>query len=874
MFTATDGYQSPLTCYYRDPSGASTKKETQVTASSATQTYKKFILDSPHLVLLIIGLIVLFFGFNATKFRLDASADSLVLENDSALKYYRTVKANFGSEDILILTYTPKEDLFSQPVLDDLAVFGDELGKLDNVASVMTILTVPLIESPLVTLGELSEGIRTLTSPDTDRTLARNELLTGPIYQDLIVSRDGKTTSLLVTVSRDEIFHQLVTERNALRAKASEGLLDASEQRQLARVSQQFTHRSIQLAEKEKQLVANIRGLVAKHSDVAQMHLGGVPMITADSVEFVRHDLATFSVGIVVFIILLLVLAFRKPRWVVLPILTCVATGIIMVGFLGLMDWPVTVVSSNFLSLMLIITLSLTIHLIVRYRELQTEQPELDRAGLILETVRLKFIPCFYTAFTTIVAFGSLIISEIRPIIDFGWMMCIGVTVAFVVSFTLFPALLMLLKPSEAVAHGSMTETMSHYLAKQVESHHVLLIFVFIVLTIISGVGITKLSVENRFIDYYKESTEIYQGMALIDSKLGGTTPLDVIIDAPKSFFEEELETYDEEAATAGDDEMSDEEDDEDIFMEELLGEEDEADITVTSYWFNTTELKQLAKIHDYLDSLPETGKVLSLENSMAMLRKINEQVADDSFLLAILYKSLPADIKQGLFSPYMMEDGNKIRFSIRLFESDASLKRNELVDKIRGHLVNELGLEEDQVHLSGMAVLYNNMLQSLFRSQILTIGVVFFAILLMFIALFRSFKVALIALIPNIVAASFILGLMGGLGIPLDLMTITIAAISIGIAVDNSIHYTHRFIDEYEVRGDYWASINACHGSIGQAMYFTSMTVTLGFGLLVMSNFIPTIYFGLLTGFAMLIALFANLTLLPILLVKFKAVN
>jgi predicted RND superfamily exporter protein len=542
-----------------------------------------------------------------------------------------------------------------------------------------------------------------------------------------------------------------------------------------------------------------------------------------------------------------------------------------MLGLLGLMDWPVTVVSSNFLSLMLIITLSLTIHLIVRYRELQAKQPELDSRSLIFETVKLKFVPCFYTAFTTIVAFGSLIVSEIRPIIDFGWMMSIGVAVAFVLSFSLFPALLMLLKPAVAVAPGSLAATMGRFLATRVEGFQGFFWGLFFVLIVLSVLGISKLSVENRFIDYYKDSTEIYQGMSLIDRQLGGTTPLDVVIDAPASFFAEPEEWV---ASDGYDDANDAQSDDEDIFSAAFLADDEdagEAGITVTSYWFNSYQLKEVAKIHDYLDSLGETGKVLSLENSMAMLRKINPQVADDSFLLAILYKSLPDRMKQALFSPYMTTDGNKIRFSIRLYESDYTLKRNELIEKIHAHLVNELGLESEQVHLSGMAVLYNNLLQSLFRSQILTIGAVFCAIMLMFIVLFRSFKVALIALIPNIVAAGLILGLMGGLGIPLDLMTITIAAISIGIAVDDSIHYTHRFIIEYRVRGDYWASVNACHGSIGQAMYFTSITITLGFGLLVLSNFVPTIYFGFLTGFAMLIALFANLSLLPLLIVKFK---
>lgn len=863
---------------------------------SPSESYKKLILKNPWQVLFILLVTIVFFGFHASKFRLDASADSLTLENDSALKFYREVKEKFGSDNILILTYSPNtgEDLFAKPVLDDIGQLSDKLGKLDNVASVMNILNVPLIESPLVTLDELSEGIRTLTDDDTDVSLARKELATSPIYKDLIISRDQKTTAILLNVAQDELHLKLQNERNALRRQALEAPLTAEQQLKLDTVSEQYTKQSVILAENEKILIAAIRSIVETHRDKAQMYLGGVAMITADSIAFVENDLATFSLGILAFIIFLLVLAFRKPRWVILPMITCASTAIVMVGFLGLMNWPVTVVSSNFLSLMLIITLSLTIHLIVRYRELQAEQPELDGETLIFETVKKKFVPCFYTAFTTIVAFSSLIISEIRPIIDFGWMMSIGVVVAFILAFTLFPAMLMLLKPTDAVEQGSFVDRMSHQLALKVEKYNALLLLTFVVLTIISSVGITKLSVENRFIDYYKDTTEIYRGMELIDSKLGGTTPLDVVIDAPPSFYQEDDdyatndETSDEETQEATDseelvaatnDEENEDYDDEDFDEEdfdesEFLDEEGEQDITSTSYWFNTYQLKEVAKIHNYLDSLPESGKVLSLENSMAMLRKIDEQVANDSFLLAILYKSVPDDLKKALFAPYMTEDGNQIRFSIRLFESDRSLKRNELVTKVKTHLVDELGLEPEQVHLTGMAVMYNNMLQSLFRSQILTIGVVFFAILLMFIVLFRSFKIALIALIPNIISASFILGIMGWAGIPMDLMTITIAAISIGIAVDNSIHYTHRFIDEYEQRKDYWASVNACHSSIGQAIYFTSITVTLGFGLLALSSFIPTIYFGVLTGFAMLVALFANLSLLPVLLVKFKAVQ
>jgi predicted RND superfamily exporter protein len=253
------------------------------------------------------------------------------------------------------------------------------------------------------------------------------------------------------------------------------------------------------------------------------------------------------------------------------------------------------------------------------------------------------------------------------------------------------------------------------------------------------------------------------------------------------------------------------------------------------------------------------------------MLRQVEQEIVTDNFELSVLYKKLPEEIREILVRPYMSEDGNQVRFAIRVFESDPSLQRETLIRTIRDQLTNEFGYDNSQVHLSGMLVLYNNMLQSLFRSQILTIGVVFLAILLMFAILFRNMKMAGIAIVPNLFAASLVLGLMGWLAIPLDLMTITIAAITIGIAVDDTIHYVHRFTRELGKDYDYWAAVRRSHASIGRAMYYTSITVTLGFSILVLSNFVPTIYFGLLTGFAMLIALLANLTVLPLLIVRFK---
>ena len=453
------------------------------------------------------------------------------------------------------------------------------------------------------------------------------------------------------------------------------------------------------------------------------------------------------------------------------------------------------------------------------------------------------------------VAFGSLLVSGIRPVIDFGWMMVIGISISFLLAFTLFPAVLMLMPKQKHESTGELTAAIMVSIAEFIRNHSKSTLLLFVVLAGIGLSGLPQLSVENRFIDYYKEETEIFQGMSLIDEKLGGTTPMDIIIDAP--VFEESAETTAYE--------------DDDFFDEDEFDGEQGGDITSTSYWFNSDGLLDIAEIHDYLESLPETGKVLSVNTGMQLLQTLNDDEPFDDFTLAVVYKRLPDSVRQSLITPYLSEDGNQIRFSIRIYESSKTLKRQQLIDTIQEHLTNELGLDSAQVNISGMAVLYNNLLQSLFKSQILTIGAVFIAILLMFTLLFRAVRLSIATIVPNMIAAGLILGLMGWVGIPLDIMTITISAISIGIGVDDSIHYVHRFREEYAIDQDYWAAIKRSHNSIGHALYYTTVTVVLGFSILALSNFIPTIYFGLLSGLAMTTALIANLMLLPVLIVKFK---
>jgi predicted RND superfamily exporter protein len=493
--------------------------------------------------------------------------------------------------------------------------------------------------------------------------------------------------------------------------------------------------------------------------------------------------------------------------------------------------------------------------LIVRYKDLLLSNPEAEQRQLILDTVRLMLTPCLFAVFTTIAGFGSLLLCDILPVRTFGWMMSAGIVVSLIITFLLFPAGLMFLRkglpPVIKIKEFSFTSS----LAKFTEARGTLILIASCLIFIISALGISRLVVENSFINYFKDTTEIYQGLKVIDEKLGGTTPLDVIveIDGPETSAA---------MAAAKTEEPGGEEFEEFDEFEEANDEK---------YWFTADRMVLATEIHDYLDSLPEIGKVLSLATMLKIGAKLNNGKPLDNFQLALVYSELPDKFKRIILKPYVSPKYHQLRYSIRIKDSEKSLRRDILLKKIRHDLVHKLGLKEEKVHLAGLLVLYNNMLQSLFESQILTLGMVVLALLGMFLILFRSLKLALIAIVPNLLAISVVLGVMGWLNIPLDMMTITIAAISIGIAVDNTIHYIYRFRYEFQFENSYIKTVHRCHGSIGRAMYYTSLTIISGFLILVLSNFIPSIYFGLLTGLAMLIALIAALTLLPQLIILFK---
>jgi predicted RND superfamily exporter protein len=831
------------------------------------------------------GLVVFFIfvlaGFAASqldKVRLDASSDSLLLQGDPDLAFFQEATDRYESYEFLILTWEPSSPLLSDDSLQGLASMVEDLRSVKGVRSVTSALDVPLLESPPISLTDLSDldSISTLRNPEVDRELALTEFTTSQLYRNLIVSEAGDLTAVQVTIEPNKEVDRLGDLRTQLRRQAASETSVTVEQ-ELAEIEAAYDEATRTVNADRAALVARVRAVADAYRGQSQIFVGGVPMIAADMLDFVQDDLVTFGLAIIGLMVIMLALIFRDYRWVVVPILTCSLSALMMLGILGFTDWRMTVISSNFVAVLLVVSLALAIHLVVRYRELEVKEPDLSRADRSVRAAKLMFVPCFYTAVTTMVAFTSLVVAGIKPVIDFGWMMTAGICVAFVVSFTLVPAMIALLPELKAV--GATDEmSMTRRFANAVERFGGLVIALTLVLVVLVVVGLSRLQVENRFIDYFKDTTEIYQGMELLDSRLGGTIPLDIILYPPQG-DEPTTVTFSGNEIDAGltdggfDDTASAFEDDDDFWEDDPFGEDvsfaDENSAEI-GYWFSLEGRDLIDQIHSIVESREESGKVLSLSTGFSVMDRLYDDKLG-SVELALVERSLPEDVSEVLIAPYYDPIEQQTRITVRAMETSKTLRRAEYLESLYAQILADTGLDETRVKFTGLLVLYNNVLQSLYASQILTLGAVFVAIGLMFLALFRSVSLALLGLAPNILAAGLVLGVMGLAGIPLDIMTITIAAIVVGMGVDNCIHYIHRFRKEFTVDKNYREAMYRSHGSIGRAMYYTTLTVVVGFSMLTLSNFTPSIYFGVLTVMAMLAAVMGALLLLPKLILTFK---
>lgn len=746
-----------------------------------------FIIKKPTWSLIAFLIIVCSSVLQIQNFSLDASSESLSLEGDNNLELYFATQETFGSDESLVISYSVKDGtILSKDQIISLRSFRDDLLELEGINSVVSILDVSLFQSPPLSLVELASEVYTIDNGKADQSLISKEFKNSPLYSNNLVSADLKTTALLIPLANDD--PRIIIDDEVLRL-----------------------------------LIEKIRLTMDAYRDEATLYLGGVPMIRNDVIDFIKSDLVVFSLAVILTMTIMLTILFRKIRWVLIPITISVIGALFMTGLISSIGWKVTVISSNFFSLLLVMTLSVIIHLVVRYREISNQNLDQNNSETIRQTLNQMIRPCLYTVITTIAAFASLTASHVQPVIDFGLMMSIGVTVAFVLSFIGFTIFMMLLKKPKSSQESKKSFALKK-LALMADKKGKSIILSFIVVALISTFGLSKLSVENSFINYFKKDTEIYQGLNFIDKELGGTIPLEIVFNDLAS-----------------------------------------------AYWADASLREDFHGIHNYLEQIPSIGKVLSIDTFMQVLKEANNGKTPNGFLLTLGKNNMPDFAKSQVLKPHISDVTDQIRIVARVKETMNGLERNQLILDIKKSLIENFYFDEDDFYFTGTFSLYNNLLQSLFSSQIKTIFTVFSIIFVLFVIVFRSISVALIAVIPNTLPSLIILGLMGLIGIPLDIMTITIAAIAIGIGIDNAIHYISRFKTELLVDGDFVSSMYRAHNSIGVSMFYTAATVAIGFAVLILSHFIPSIYFGIFMAIAMLSAVIVNLTLLPKLLIIFK---
>jgi resistance-nodulation-cell division superfamily transporter len=799
----------------------------------------KFIVFYPKRIFFSVLALTILFCYYSTKLEVDASTETLLLEHDKDLAIFRDVARRYVSQNYLVIAYTPKDDILSTKTLEKIKNLSDELSKNPLVFNILSILNVPLLQSGSNDLAKLVNHIPSLSEPDTNKSLARIEFASSPLYSNNLISKDLKTTAILLNLKDDERFSEILNERNILLNYELNNTIDSKQKERLKVVTATLKAYRDEMRKRDHQGLNEIKNVIKKF-DEGDLFLGGANMIADDMVGFVKADLATYGVSITLLLSLCLWLFFRQVRYIIMPIFICIISVIWASGVFGFFGWEITVISSNFIALQLIITISVVIHLIVSYREFYLLKPHFSNTQLVYLTLRDKAKPSFFAIFTTVIGFASLAISDIKPIIMLGIMMSASISISLILAFLLFGSLATILPKIPPVKSFENNFNFTKYCASFALNQKMAVFIISFIMLTFGIFGISKLKVENSFIDYFKQTTEIFKGMRIIDTKLGGTMPIDIIVK-----FKDQKQDKNEEK------------DEFDAEFDENKNDE--------KYWFSQHKIDIAKKVHTYLENKQFVGHTSSLATAIKIVENITKKPID-GLMLSILYEQIPTNYKAIVLNPYVSIRDNELRFSARTLDSDGSLRRDEFLKQLKFDLVTLLKNDNVEIQISGAMVLYNNLLQSLIHSQIDSFGFVILALFVVFCFIFRSIKLAIIAIVSNLIPLCVVFGIMGLLGIPLDIMSITIAAISIGIGVDDIIHYIHRFKHELYSK-NILEAIRASHASIGYAMYYTSFAIMLGFSIMVTSNFIPTIYFGLLTDLVMIMMLLGALVLLPTLI-------
>ena len=837
------------------------------------QKLARMLVSAPKLSLALALILCAFLCAFVPKLAIDASTQTLLLENDKDLELWRDITKRYEIPNTLVIAYTPNSDLLSESSISTLAALSKDLAQIKGVKSVFSMLDAPLLLSSGLKFSDLLGTIPTLKDSNASKEAIKAEFLNSPFYKNSLVSSDFKTTALLLTLEPNSKYNEFIASITALEntLKTAENNATAKTLLKEQRAAFKAYRDELRIAEHDQ--ITQIRQVIAKYNQnsqtripyqdeflnsqtripyqasSSQLFLGGINMIADDMIAFVRSDLATYGLATLLLCSLCLFVYYLQLRYVFLAIFICLVCVGVASGLFGLLGFEITVISSNYIALQLIITLSVVIHLINSYREFFRKKSSFSQKAIVYLALKERMSPCFFAIFTTIIGFISLVFSDIRPIISLGVMMSASITLSLIFSFWLFGSIMSLLsKKSVNTAferYFSLT-TLCAKIALNLRARKV--VFAISVLGLCVGLwGISKLSVENSFIGYFKENTDIYKGMELIDNKLGGTVPLDIIISFKKDKKEPRNSSLDDE------------------FADEFASSD------AAQYWFNERRMSVLKSVNEYLKNKEFIGSVSSLADLLEVGKELNEGRELDALALALIYSSLSGERRELILTPFVSIENDELHFSVRTLDSDPRLKRAEFLRTLQNEL-NELVGENAQVKISGAMKLYTNMLGSLFSSQINSLGFVLLAFFATFWLIFASLRLAIIAICINILPLICVLGAMGLAGLSLDIMSITIGSISLGIGVDSAIHYIYRYKRELAHFKDSKKAIIASHASIGYALYYTSFAVFIGFGVMISSNFWPTIYFGALTDLVMFFMLASSLILLPSLLLSQSA--
>ncbi|WP_297924653.1 MMPL family transporter [uncultured Campylobacter sp.] len=915
----------------------------------------RLIVAFPKITLALFTALALFFGYYSTKLEIDASSQTLLLDNDKDLQIWREVSKRYETPNFLVLAYTPAGDLLAPETIRKIAQMDAAFSKLDFVASVTDITNVPLLLNKGGGMSELLKHIPTLTDADVNLTAARREFATSPFYASNLVSADLRTTAILINLKPQTRYEELLRLRDgaksALKQAEHEGNRSGAQISQLKdalKVAEQnFKSYRDELREKDHRDIMALRALIAgfeKEFAGDRLFLGGLNMIADDMVGYVRSDLATYGLGALVLLLACFWLFFRQAKFILLPLIICAYSVVLAVGLFGFLSFEVTVISSNFIALQLIITVSVCIHLIVAYREFSARFHAFSQRQLVYAVLRERARPCFFAIFTTVIGFMSLIFCDIKPVISLGIMMSVGISISLVTAFGVFGAVMSLLPRTHNNRSFEQHFKFTIWCAETALRSRGVVYGVCAAAVIFGLYGISQLRVENSFIGYFKKSTDIRAGMEVIDTNLGGTIPLDIVVKfksaggadtasgsensvngsanfksggnsnpAGRNFAanstrqnsivqnsatqnstataqnlnDKNLSEQGPAAATQPSDAANSDQihaanleqnstvsDDFGDFEAEYAANENKP-----QYWFTSEKMRIISKIDDFLKDKNVAGhEFIGNVSSLASLLKLGKQINQgrdlDDLSLALIYSEMPANYRELVLSPFVNIEANEAHFSIRTIDSDPNLRRAQFLADLKRDLDSLLAKDNVTVQISGIMVLYNNMLQSLMSSQIGTLGITVLVLFVLFVIIFRSFSYALIAIVVNLIPLCACFGIMGVASIPLDIMSITIAAISIGIGVDDVIHYIYRYKREFARLGDEAAAIRASHASIGYAMYYTSFAIILGFSVMMMSNFWPTIYFGMLICLVMSLLLLGALIILPSLIMSRKGLK